>query len=340
MLFVYADKNLADIKALKPISAEFAFGSDENDFSLVMPYQSEVLEAGYYVYVDGSEYGGMLCDIETDKTNHKRTYSGVSWQGLLAQKILMPDAGADYLTVTGDAHTLLTTLIKRIGLNSIMSVSSATSAYIVKNFQFERYVDAYSGIRAMLKSVGATLKIECSASKVILSAVAIQNHETSAVTTTYSRPVNHLICLGKGELKDRTVIHFYANAKGAISQTQTLKGAMENAEVYDYSSAEEDALKAKGKEKLSEYQVFYKAELNEITGTNYRVDDNLITYDSANDTTTTEPITKKIVSINSRGRISVQYTSDDSAITYSSKQKGKFNYVYGIDNRQSRYRSY
>jgi hypothetical protein len=32
--------------------------------------------------------------------------------------------------------------------------------------------------------------------------------------------VNHLICLGSGELQNRIVVHLYVDADGNISQTQ------------------------------------------------------------------------------------------------------------------------
>ena len=45
--------------------------------------------------------------------------------------------------------------------------------------------------------------------------------------------VNHLICLGSGELRNRTVVHLYVDGNGNISQTQTFTGLEERAEVLD-----------------------------------------------------------------------------------------------------------
>ena len=96
-----------------------------------------------------------------------------------------------------------------------------------------------------------------------MSAVSIEdysNEEFSSDILKFTieqnkRLVNHLICLGQGELSQRTVINLYADANGNISQTQYFTGLEEVAETYDYSNVEsvEELLKA-GTEKLSQYQ--------------------------------------------------------------------------------------
>ncbi|MFR5827828.1 MAG: Gp37-like protein [Adlercreutzia equolifaciens] len=68
------------------------------------------------------------------------------------------------------------------------------------------------------------------------------------------RCTNHLVCLGVGELAARTVVHLYADAAGNVGKTQTLFGADEITEKYDYSNAEAAELEEKGAEKLREMQ--------------------------------------------------------------------------------------
>ena len=80
MLIVYADSRMADIQALRPISMEFAFGSDENDFQVVMPKEAPLLDAHGYVYVDGTEYGGMVDNVAHDAETGQMTYTGATWR--------------------------------------------------------------------------------------------------------------------------------------------------------------------------------------------------------------------------------------------------------------------
>ena len=76
-------------------------------------------------------------------------------------------------------------------------------------------------------------------------------------------PVNHLICLGQGNLSERTVINLYADENGNVSQNPHYVGLDEIAEVYDYSNVEsEEELLKSGIDKLLEYQ---KAGSIEIT---------------------------------------------------------------------------
>ena len=65
--------------------------------------------------------------------------------------------------------------------------------------------------------------------------------------------INHLICLGQGELKDRTVVHLYADKNGNISNKQSLFGEDEITSVYENVNAEDiTVLKDEGIKKLEE----------------------------------------------------------------------------------------
>lgn len=65
--------------------------------------------------------------------------------------------------------------------------------------------------------------------------------------------VNHLICLGGGELAERTVIHLYADSSGNIVDAPYYTGRSEITEIYDYGNVESDEeLRSQGVEKLKE----------------------------------------------------------------------------------------
>ena len=75
-------------------------------------------------------------------------------------------------------------------------------------------------------------------------------------------PVNHLICLGQGNLSERTVIDLYIDENGKISQNPHYVGLNEISEVYDYSNVESnDELLKSGTDKLLEYQNFDNIEI-------------------------------------------------------------------------------
>ena len=58
---------------------------------------------------------------------------------------------------------------------------------------------------------------------------------------------------GTGEGTDRIHVDLYMDAAGNVSETQSLFGADENAEVYDYTTADRDTLIEDGNKRLKDY---------------------------------------------------------------------------------------
>ena len=126
----------------------------------------------------------------------------------------------------------------------------------------------------MLQSVGYRMEIKFiqaekeNAGHVQVRAVSITDYSSEYEYSSDSdidfkvnicrKGVNHLVCLGKGELKDRMVIHLYVDSAGNIGQTQYYKGIDEVEAVYDSSGAEQDDLLKGGKDKL--YELMNKTE--------------------------------------------------------------------------------
>ena len=67
-------------------------GGGANTFELRMPVASapEGLTFGSLVYVDGTEYGGIVDDVGSDTTGriHKAVYGGRTWHGVLEGRVL------------------------------------------------------------------------------------------------------------------------------------------------------------------------------------------------------------------------------------------------------------
>lgn len=246
MDLIYMDAKKRDVGVLQNFTLDLAYGLDENSFELATSLSNHVCEAGWYVYIEGTEYGGKITRIRVDTDMQSLTYCGDTWHGIMEHKILEPDAGEDYLIVSGDANVVLGALITRMGVDSLFKASPYTSGITITNYQFRRYVEGYTGIKEMLLSVGAKLKMQFVNGFVVLSAESIADYSNNdefdsdqihfVVEKDYL-PLNHLICLGKGELAERTVLHLYCDKDGNISQTQTLFGADEVEMTYENSNA-------------------------------------------------------------------------------------------------------
>lgn len=280
---------------------DLAYGSGENDFDLRCPAR---LQPGCRWWVDGTGWGGIVDDVRTSVTGGEGelTYHGRDWHGLLASKILEPDKGKDYLTMSGTIGTLLRTVISRIGLQDIITVTEGTSK--TARWQFDRYCDAWSGLSKMLRASGLRLRITAAQNGVTVDAPPItaagdliDSDLIDFDATLASHPINHLICLGKGELKDRIVVHWYADHKGALSHTQTIKGADERTSVYELSNADAAELETKGKTKLQELRDTGSIDVDVTDGIDLDVGDTVTGRDNTTGLQVTAEITKKIVKI-------------------------------------------
>ena len=319
MDLIYANSRGEDIGVIHDYDLDLAFGTDENDFELSVSRDDHCCEAGYYIYIEGTEYGGVIDAITSDTAAEDVIYSGRTWHGILNSKILCPDAGENYLTVSGDANTIIATLLTRLGLTTLFRGASAPAGVAINNYQFERYVAGYDGIRAMLKNANAKLLVTCKGNFTELSAAPIVDYTQDGLDSDLlaltvkktTNKVNHLICLGSGELANRTVVHLYADASGNISQTQTFTGTAEYTAVYDYSNAEDTAELIKGgTERLKELlqQDDLTVDANEVDDP-YDVGDIVGASDDVSGLTISVPVTKKIIRVQN-GIISVDLETD------------------------------
>ena len=177
--------------------------------------------------------------------------------------MICPNSGEDYYIVSGDANAIISRLIARLGLSDLFVASSENSGLNFLNYKFDRYIDCYSGLVKMLKTKNAKLKAMFKDKSVMLTVEPIidySNEEFSSDLINFiieknDAPVNHLICLGQGNLSERTVIDLYIDENGKISQNPHYVGLNEISEVYDYSNVESnDELLKSGTDKLLEYQ--------------------------------------------------------------------------------------
>ena len=211
--------------------------------------------------VDGTALAGVVdtvCPSVAEDGSSSVSYKGRTVQGVLAGKVIMPPSGQTHLTATGDLNECITAIVESCGLSEYLVVPSTASGFEVSGYRYRRFCDAYTGLRMLCASVGARLRFRATGDGIELSAVS---------TTTYGdlpservafdaertyRPCNHMVGLGAGEGTARQVVHWYADASGALSQTQTLTGVAEVAQTYDYSGS--DDLSADTRAKLAELQ--------------------------------------------------------------------------------------
>lgn len=265
---ILADQNLKDIAPVMNAEIDIAIG-EENDYEIKIPrdeWRSEYT-FGNVFYVKDTEYGGIIGEVDTSTAEDTISLLGRTWRGMLDKKIIRPPTGQDYKRASGELNAVLGELITE-QFDDYFVVSQDDTGVSLTNYQFDRYCTLLSGINKMLKSVGYRLKIryvqqergqpgyvELSSAPIVDYSEQIELSQDSQLNFEFKNcrnGVNHLICLGKGELQERQVIDLYVQKDGSIGSEPYYTGVQEIAATYEDTSSETDELEEKGREKLLE----------------------------------------------------------------------------------------
>jgi hypothetical protein len=295
-----------------------------NDFEVtiaVSDYDTERVGYGCRIFAPGTEYGGIIGDIESISGTRKVALRGRTWRGMLEYKVVKPPAGQDHLTLSGELNTVIRTLIgDRFG--GLFVVPEADTGITVNNWRVDRYVTLYDALQKLVDNYGCRLQI-CYVQPegleygyVTVQAVPIVDYseqleysqeEGIYVTVRDCRNgVNHLVCVGEGEKQDRVVLHLYVQKNGTIGKKQYYTGLNEISAVYNYSSAEADKLEEDGTKRLKELQNYKKCEMT-IDNADLEIGDIVAGYDAVTNTQVIKPVIQKILKIQD-GKITIDYS--------------------------------
>ena len=321
---ILADQNLRDIKPVMDADIDIAVGADENDYEIGIRREQwdDRYNYGNVFYIKNTEFGGIIGRKKINTAENTISLFGRTWRGKLGKKIIRPPAGQDYRKVSGELNTVLNELVTE-QFNDYFVVSQEDTGVVISDYQFDRYCTLLSGITKMLKSVGHRLKIRYIQQErgqpgyVELSAVPIVDYSERIELSQDSRlnfvfdemrnGVNHLVCLGKGELQERQVIDLYVQKDGSIGTTPYYTGIGEVAEVYENTSSESDDLEEKGREKLQGLMNSTSFSMDvESLGIEVEVGDIVGGRDYVTGMYAAKPVTKKIYKVEN-GKTSIEY---------------------------------
>lgn len=329
MELIYADHDMNEIGILKNPEFDLAFGESENNFECKISLKDHCCKEGYYIYAEGTEYGGIVDAIEIDSENDLAIYTGRSWHGILASKYIPSGYSA-----SGDANTVIKTVLDYIDLAPLFAVSEETAGAETSR-TYDKYQNAYNWLCSALKADDMRLSIVCEERTVILSAVPVfdfsdgKEMESDLIEyqmkKTYNN-VNHLICLGQGNPETRQVVHLYLDENGEVSENQTFSGVNERVEVdgerYNFDEVEETEEEEKtaeqlaeeranlienGTKKLLDMQAEDKIDVSFDSADDiYYVGDIVGAYDSVTDISVSAEVVKKIISI-ANSKTNIEY---------------------------------
>lgn len=262
-MVILADSNGEEIRTMDYSGYDFEINNTKADFEVEMLLSDwQDIPAGARIYIPSTEYGGLFTRLETDTKTRTIAAGGYTWRGMMRNKIIEPPSGQDYAVDVGDVNDIIKSRVEEAfdGL-----FTGADPIGVTVNYQYARYCTLDSGLDSMLASVGYKKRIQYDQEqkRVIVDAVPIVNYAEKELSSDMSAnyhvlqnrgSVNHLICLGSGQLAQRAVVHLYTDEKGNISLTQTFTGTDEIAAVYDFTSADEEQLIDYGTDQLRTLQ--------------------------------------------------------------------------------------
>ena len=303
---IIADASGVELRSILFREYDFEIGDKENSFLITCNRAEwENVSDNARIYIPGTEYGGIYKRLESDTRYNAVAVGGYTWRGMLQNKVICPPSGEDYATDSGELNQILARRVSS-ALPGLF-VGSEESTGVTVSYQYGRYVTLYEGLKEMLRSAGYKMRIQYDQEqcRVVVDAVPIVDYSaqieySSDMNANYSMVinkmgVNHLICLGSGELKDRTVIHLYADVNGVISQTQTQFGADEVTDVYDYAGAEADNLIESGTDQMKANASKNEFAIDLESAQDVAVGDIVGCRDYITGNTMTAPITTKVV---------------------------------------------
>lgn len=266
---IYTDAAFRDAGVTRQYSLKLSFGCrGQNKFSLATSAALD-LKQRTLSYLPGSELGGIIRGpgSKGDGRTVYRVYTGTTWAGILDEHFLCPDEGKSHIVVSGTVEEIIDWLLAREQVDELFEAADS-GGLRVSNLQLDRHCSLYEGIRAVCRAVDCRptfLREAAGKTRVgyVKRAAVVSDGTNAANGFTIQRlyPVNHLVCLGKGEGVDRVTVHLFANRFGAVSRVQTLFGLDEVEQKYDFSTAEEDDLTERGIEKLRELQKFIEVDV-------------------------------------------------------------------------------
>lgn len=296
---------------------------DMNDFELRMNQKSWTKDWYWYgsrIFVPGTEYGGIMNDLEVITKTREIVWRGPTWRGMLAQKVVEPSDGEDHLTVSGDLNDILKELIGD-RFDSLFFVPNVKAGVSVTGWQVDRYVTLYDAIIKLLDSKGYRLKISYVEPEgleygyVTVQAVPVVDYSEDLEYSRegkvefsirdYRGGVNHLICAGKGQNEERVILHLYVQEDGSIGETQHYTGLAEHAATYEFSSADLDKLKEDGTKRLKDLRNYKSIDVD-VSDIDLEIGDIVGGYEEITGTRLQKPVAGKIIKVQG-GKVTIEY---------------------------------
>lgn len=319
MGLMYTNKNKEIQNFLVGASLDVENG-ENNSIQLSMAIEDFTLitENCYVFDNDFPQFGGRLDKVTVNTANESVTWSGRSFAGILDEKIVVPPVGQSYLTINGSFGRVINQLLSLTGLDDVFYTDLLDTETGTESYKINRYVSVLSALKSIADSLDFSLKIVYNKNerKILISAnerkTAGVGEELNSDQFSFSvekdyRKVNFLICLGSGELAERTVVYLHYNEEtDSIEEVSEYLSDTIQA-VYDYSNAESrEELINSGVERFKELRNTENIDISPPEDSVYNVGDNISAKENNTGIVIVKTV-KKIIYVSDGETTSIRY---------------------------------
>lgn len=239
--YIYTDASYNELGYLTHFDADIEIGKydvSKNDFELTLSLEDRdpLFTVGSLFYKENTEIGGVIQRLKINTSDNTITMIGVTFRGLLEKEYIQPSNRNAYLYLNAEANKCINVLIgDRFGdLYTVddLGASDINVKYDVRDINL---------LQALEKSLGASNarlcirhqidgKVHLCAEKINDLSDTLQydnDYQIDMIVKTKSKPYNHILCLGKGELLDRLRVNLYLQADGSWSESNQVYTGLE-----------------------------------------------------------------------------------------------------------------
>lgn len=250
----YMGHNRVDIGVLNTYEIDVDLAG-EKDFQIVSP--EPVIPVEGYWYIPYTEYGGIVDAFETDSDDEKITYTGRTWRGMLASKIVEIPDNVQNITYPTNLTNATGTLTQ--ALNQSLQACGMTDLFIadeefigeevdarIEPFVISRGTTLYDALMGMARSVGFTLVFVFNTDHKVHIVPVLQRDYTDYLqgsryggtgfkTSIDFALVNHAIyCIVEKDentnREKRRTIHFFGDENGGMKPYATVANPIKDSQ--------------------------------------------------------------------------------------------------------------
>lgn len=324
--YIYTDASYNELGYLTHTDADIEigeYGVSKNDFELTLSLEDRdpLFTVGSLFYKENTEIGGVIQRLKVNTSDNTTTMIGPTFRGLLEKEFIQPPAGSAYLTLNGEANACINTLIgdRFDGLFVVDNIgaSNINVKYDVRDINLLQALENALGASNARLCIKHKIdgKVHLYAEKINDLSDTLQydnDYQIDMIVKTKSRPYNHILCLGKGELLNRLRVNLYLQADGSWSESNQVYTGLER-KTYKHED-----VNVEDRAELIKNAIEKVAETNESDTLEISFDaDDAELFDivGAKENVTgisfKEPITQKIIKISDDG-IEISYKVGDA----------------------------